>query len=172
MNDSKEPGTSEWVDAAMREHESALFRYAVRITGDAELARDATQDVFLRLCKENSAELNGRLRPWLYRVCRNRAIELRRKESRMQSTCESVCAGSADRSGDPAMAAEKVETTSQVARLVSELAATQQEVIRLRFEHGLSYKEIAAVLDLTVSNVGVLIHTAIKALRSRMAEQE
>jgi RNA polymerase sigma-70 factor (ECF subfamily) len=44
-------------------------------------------------------------------------------------------------------------------------------VVRLKFQHGLSYKEIAAVTELSVSNVGYLIHTAIKKLRTELGVQ-
>ena len=45
----------------------------------------------------------------------------------------------------------------------------QQEILRLKFQGGLSYRQIADVMDLTVSNVGFLIHTSIKALREQLA---
>jgi RNA polymerase sigma-70 factor (ECF subfamily) len=41
-------------------------------------------------------------------------------------------------------------------------------VLRLRFQEGLSYKEIAGVMQLTVSHVGVLIHNGLKSLRARL----
>ena len=44
--------------------------------------------------------------------------------------------------------------------------------MRLKFQNGLSYKEIAHITNLSVTNVGFLIHTAIKTLRQRMTEQE
>ena len=156
-------GGHDWVAAAMREHEASLLRYAARLTGDADLARDVTQDVFMRLCSESPAQLNGRLRPWLYTVCRNHAIELVRKRDRKADSRRGD-------SVDPAVVAETSEATSQVLRELAHLSANQQEVIRLRFEHGLSYKEIAAVTELTVSNVGVLIHTAIKTIRERIGD--
>jgi len=152
----------------MREHEASLVRYATRISGGAETARDIAQDVFLRLCREDPAELNGRLRPWLYAVCRNRAIQLRRKNAWTVSAGESQNATEPTDGVDPAQAAQNAEAGSQVSRVLAELPANQQEVLRLRFEHGLSYKEIAAVLDLTVGNVGVLIHNAIKTIRKRI----
>ena len=48
------------------------------------------------------------------------------------------------------------------------LPANQQEVIRLKFQHGLSYKQIAEVTQLSVSNVGFLIHAGLKTLRQRL----
>jgi RNA polymerase sigma-70 factor (ECF subfamily) len=55
-----------------------------------------------------------------------------------------------------------------VLALLDTLNDTQQEVLRLKFQGGLSYKEIAAVMDITANHVGVLIHHAIKALRERL----
>jgi RNA polymerase sigma-70 factor (ECF subfamily) len=52
---------------------------------------------------------------------------------------------------------------------VARLHPQQQEVVRLKFTEGLKYREIADVLGLTTSHVGVLIHTALKQLRSQMA---
>ena len=48
----------------------------------------------------------------------------------------------------------------------------QQEVLRLKFQHGLSYREISGVTELTVSHVGVLIHNGLKALRARLGDQD
>ena len=45
-------------------------------------------------------------------------------------------------------------------------------MIRLKFQHGLSYKQIAEVTQLSVSNVGFLIHTGLKALRERLNPNE
>jgi len=41
-------------------------------------------------------------------------------------------------------------------------------VLRLKFQEGLSYREIAAITDVSVSNVGFLLHTALKTLRGRL----
>ena len=49
------------------------------------------------------------------------------------------------------------------------LPNNQQEVVRLKFQNGMSYKEIAAVTELSVSNVGFLLHTALDTLRTRIA---
>ena len=56
-----------------------------------------------------------------------------------------------------------------ITKLMNQLPERQQEVLRLKFQGGLSYTEIATVMDLTANHVGVLIHTAIKAIRERMS---
>ena len=68
----------------------------------------------------------------------------------------------------PAAEAERRETTSEVLRLLAGLPPNQREVVRLKFQNGLSYQEISSVTHLTVTNIGVLIHTAIKTLRKQL----
>jgi len=72
---------------------------------------------------------------------------------------------------DQCLATEQQDTTARVLEFVDRLTENQREVIRLKFQHGLSYKEIAAVTELSVSNVGYLIHTAIKKLRTELGVQ-
>ena len=73
----------------------------------------------------------------------------------------------------PAGAATKCDGAagieSGVQRLVTQLPERQQEAVRLKFQGGLSYREIADVMDTTVNNVGVLLHTAIKSIRGQLA---
>jgi RNA polymerase sigma-70 factor (ECF subfamily) len=52
---------------------------------------------------------------------------------------------------------------------VKQLNDRQQEAIRLKFQSGLSYKEIAEVMDITVNHVGVLLHNAIKTIREKLS---
>ncbi len=63
---------------------------------------------------------------------------------------------------------ELQESAAKALRYVGRLPDNQQEVIRLKFQHGLSYKQISAITNLSVSNVGFLIHVALKTLRQRM----
>ncbi len=154
----------------LEEFEGPLLRYAARLTGSADLAREVVQDVFLKLTREGGAEPNGRLPQWLYAVCRNRAIDVRRKEQRM-STID-ITEAPVARCNDPAARLECRDEASKASAILATLPVNQQEVVRLRFEHGLSYKQIAEVTGLSVSNVGFLIHTAFKTVRERMKATE
>lgn len=73
-----------------------------------------------------------------------------------------------DSAPDPSRAMEDRERHSEVLALLERLPENQREVIRLKFQGDLSYKEISDVTGLSVSNVGFLIHTGIKRLRSLM----
>ena len=63
---------------------------------------------------------------------------------------------------------ERAEAYGRVLALLATLPARQQEVIRLKFQEGLSYKEIAGITQLTANHVGVIIHEGIKTLRARL----
>jgi len=156
----------------LREHEGPLLRYATQVTGDLDRARDVVQDTFIRLCAESPARLDSKVAEWLFTVCRHRALDVMRKEHRMKPLEETQLEASACREPSPADQAERNESARRVEQLVEALPANQKEVVRLKFQAGLSYKEISRVTSLSVSNVGFLIHTAIKSLRRQMREDE
>jgi RNA polymerase sigma factor (sigma-70 family) len=167
VNDS-DSHKAQWVRAALREHEGPLTRYAAQITGDAERARDVVQDTFVRLWAEDPARLNGRLAPWLYTVCRNRALDLRRKENRMTPLTDVELETRASAEPSPASVAEQRESAGNLLRLLDTLPLNQREVVRLKFQNDLSYQEISDITHLSVSNVGFLLHTALKTLRLKI----
>ena len=168
MNKTK----SDWIKTALREHEGPLMRYATQITGDVDRARDVVQDTFLRLCAEDQARLDGHLAQWLFTVCRHRALDVQRKEKRMKPLDDLELASRPGREMSPAAQAEQNESAGRVERLVKHLPPNQQEVVRLKFQSGLSYKEISGITKLSVTKVGFLIHTALKTLRQQMTETE
>jgi len=159
---------AEWVRAAVDRYAAPLTRYAALITGDLEQARDVVQDTFVRLCAEESGRVNSHLARWLFTVCRNRALDVQRKESRMKPLSEVDISSQASSDPSPAAQAEQRETASKVLGLLARLPRNQEEVVRLKFQNGMSYQEISKVTNLTVSNVGFLIHTAIKTIRQQL----
>src|SRR5205085_10841589 len=82
------PEAAGWVEAAVGRFEGKLLAYAIGIVGSAEAARDVVQDVFVRLCAQDRVSVEGHLAEWLYRVCRNRALDVKRKERRMRIVSE------------------------------------------------------------------------------------
>ena len=157
-----------WIHAAVDQFEGPLVRYAARLTGGVEDARDVVQETFLRLCKANRAEVEPHLAQWLFTVCRNRALEIARKEKRMKTLNEQRASDLATTGHGGAVALERQEAASQVIELLDTLPANQQEVVRLKFQNSLSYKEISAITGLSVTNVGYLLHTAIQTLRGKL----
>lgn len=159
---------ADWVHDVLRQYEGPLVRYAAQITGDLDRARDVVQDTFLRLCHVPQSKVEPYLAQWLFKVCRNRALDVLRKESRMKTLDEAEMNSMPGAAPSPSAEMEQREASNEVLRLLGTLSKNQQEVVRLKFQNGLSYQEISDITNLTVSNVGVLIHTALKTLRQKM----
>jgi RNA polymerase sigma-70 factor (ECF subfamily) len=161
---------AQWVRDAVSRYEQQLTQYAAHITRDPERARDVVQDAFLRLCDQDAATVGSHLAEWLYTVCRNLAIDVKRKEQRMRLMSDEQAESFVSDDAAPSEPVEVEDAMSNVLRAMGTLPTNQQECIRLKFQHGLSYKQISQVTDLSVTNVGFLIHTGLKALRNQLSD--
>lgn len=165
---ASKPSELDWMRSVVERYEGPLVRYARRITGDTERARDVVQDTFMRLCAEERNRVEAHLAEWLFTVCRNRAVDVRRKESRMSPLTKEQMARCESRDTAASANLELRESMSQILRVLDTIPDNQQEVIRLKFQSGFSYREISGVTGLSVSNVGFLIHTGLKSIRQRI----
>jgi RNA polymerase sigma factor (sigma-70 family) len=157
-----------WIRAAVSKYEQPLTSYALRMTGDIERARDAVQETFLRLCREDRSKIEAHLAEWLYSVCRSRALDSQRKEKRMSAYSATQAGAPEATAPAPHESVEQKESTGIMLETLANLPPNQQEVIRLKFQHGMSYREISRITSLSVTNVGFLIHTGLKTLRQRL----
>ena len=155
---------NEWVLSALDEFEGRLVRYATRLLGDEDAARDAVQHAFLRLCDQSPDELQGRLAAWLYTVCRNRALDSLRSNGRHETLNGQQSSQLVGRERDPAESIERHDLHRCLRGLVSGLPDSQREVIDLWLD-GFSYGEIAEVTARSETAVRVAAHRALKRLR-------
>lgn len=197
-----------WVLSIVEQFEVRLTRYAQRITRDEDLARDVVQFVFMRLCdtalcadgaqgdraqgdraqgdgpsKSNSEGARGikNIGQWLYAVCRNRAIDLLRRNKRMQSLDSQpdrdsdgawpFSSNGHARHADPVATAEVHDSAALVRKILATLPEPQQEVIDL-WADGFSYVEISEITQRTEVNVRVIVHRAFKAVREHPMAKE
>lgn len=166
------PDASSLVSDAVARHQAPLLRYATRLLhGDADRARDVVQDAFVRLLAQPPAEVDGHVAEWLFTVCRNRATDCLRKEGRMSFFAEGQVERLTAPEPRPGATLERAEQHAAVLQLVDRLPRNQQEVVRLKFQNGFSYQEISRITSLSVTNVGFILHTALKTLRRQMAAQ-
>ena len=164
--------TSSFVQEAVARHQAPLLRYATRLLGgDADRAQDVVQDTFVRLLAQPSESVDGHVAEWVFTVCRNRAHDVLRKEGRMKRFEEGQAERLTAADPRPGRTLERNEQHEAVLRLIGRLPHNQQEVIRLKFQNGFSYQEISRITSLSVTNVGFILHTAIKALRQEMTAQ-
>ena len=159
---------SEFLAVALERYEAPLVGYATRILGDVEHARDVVQDTFLKLCRQRPGKVGGHLAQWLFTVCRNRAYDVRQKEGRMSPLNEVDLRVKPATGPSPVEMLERKEQVRQVLELIDGLPEKHREVLYLKFQCELSYKEIAAVTGLSIGNVGFLIHAGVQKVRQRM----
>ena len=155
----------DWIRETLDSHEGPLLRYAYRLCNDLETARDAVQDTFMKLCREDRGKVENHLVKWLFTVCRNRVFEIHRKEKRMTALSDIELQKAEAQDESPASNAVLTDDKNTLKSLMKNLTEREQEVLRLKFQSGLSYKEISEITDLSVTNVGFILHKTIKELR-------
>ena len=157
---------SEKIGRIIEEHEVALIRYVTGILKDREQARDTVQDAFIRLLREfEKGIVVKNEKAWLYRVCHNRALDHIRKFKRRSDNLEDMLPAVEDSSvRSPDDELELKEQKEMVLESLKELNEREQKIIEMKVRENKSYKDIADSLDITVSNVGFILHRAMKKL--------
>lgn len=161
----------EFVERALAEYESPLVGYAYGFVHDLERARDIVQDTFIRLCQQDVAKVKDGLKTWLFTVCRNRALDVLRKESRATPLDDDLLKRRAAEELSPDESLDQNERIASVMRYLDRLSENQRTVILLKFRDGLSYQEICEATGLTSGNVGFLIHAGLKRLRELLPSE-
>jgi RNA polymerase sigma-70 factor (ECF subfamily) len=160
--------------AAVQQYEGPLLRFATRIIGDTDRARDVVQDTFLRLWEADREAIADRMPQWLFTVCRNRALDLRRRDARLDRARDAERASDAVRSAERSNGSDEVieqrDTMRRALAALDRLPPKQAKVIRMKLGDGMSYREISEATGLTVSYVGWLIHVGMKAIRRELEE--
>jgi len=151
---------------ALDRYEGPLLRYATSLVGSAA-APDVVQDTFLALCRTGRDRVAGGLAAWLFTVCRNRALDCVREGRRLQPLEHDELRSP---ESEPGQRVEAQQSLERLQALLVTLTDKQRQAVLLKFSGGLSYKEIAEVMALSVSHVGVLLHSAIGRLRARLVE--
>jgi RNA polymerase sigma factor (sigma-70 family) len=155
-----------WFRKVMLEYEGRLIRYTKKIIKDEQVAQEIVQNCFLKLWKGGKKSLECKIPPWLYLVCRNEAFDQFKKNKRQQSsevTGEEYFLIECDK--------EQQVMKSQIFKYIQYLSSKHQEVLVLKFQEGMSYKEISEVMKISSSHVGLLIHEGIKQLRIQLNEK-
>src|SRR5215472_10673208 len=108
------PEHESWVRDAVARFEGPLMLFASRLMGDTDTARDIVQETFLKLCASDRSSIDGHLAEWLFTVCRNRALDVLRKEQRMSQLREEQVHRCLSPGPGPLDAAERHELAARV----------------------------------------------------------
>ncbi len=160
------------ITAVVAEHETALLRYATSLLRSPDLAQDVVQEAFIRLMRhrrEGRAAIDN-LKAWLYRVVHNLALDYIRKNQRHEAMQSALQKSAARRQENPADTAVKRDAEAKAWELLKDLPEREQKIIYLKVVERKSYKEIAAIMELTVTNVGFILHNSLKKLKGRLSD--
>jgi RNA polymerase sigma-70 factor, ECF subfamily len=153
------------------EHAAALWRYAMRLTGDRARAEDVVQETLLRAWQHPGVidDSQRSARAWLFTVARNMIIDERRS-ARFRNEV-----GSLDTAPEAPEDSGVNEVDSALDRLLigdamAQLSADHRAVIRRSYYLGWSTAQIAADLDIAEGTVKSRLHYAIRALRLTLQE--
>lgn len=162
--DAAPEAAAESLAALYAARESALLLYAQGLLRDGEAAQDVVQEAFMRLHAE--FETVKQPVPWLYWTVHNLALNHLRNGRKIVQLPDDGPDGQelSDPLPLPDEQIVRLEAIGQTRLCLENLGTRQRELIRLKFEDGLSYKEISDRTKLSVSNVGYLLHHALKDL--------
>ena len=142
------------------EHAQALYRYLVRLTGDADLAADGVQDTFVRLLERGPTR--GVQRAWLFTVATNSVLGELRPQSRRRRILDAgaLRAPLADQEPSPHDRVEALERHDRTMHALLTLSEKERTALLMR-EEGFSHREIADALGTTTGSVGTFIARAL-----------
>ena len=120
-----------WLLETLERYEKPLLKYALGQCGDREMARDAVQDTFLSLASEVAKARPQNLSAWLFSVCRNRLIDIRRKQFRLVPLEDGHLEQDVDGIPAPSARIETEEKNSALLRMVESLPERERELVRL-----------------------------------------
>ena len=169
---SANPPRIESIEDLFAALESPLLSYALRLVGERALAEDTVQEAFMKLHAQ-FAEVREPRR-WLYRTVHNLALNQRRQASkvvplRQPAEGETTTADAADPEPLPDEQIVRWEGIGLVRLSLGTLDERSREVVRLKFNEDLSYKEISERTGLAPGHVGYLLHHALKAIAAELA---
>ncbi|MFZ5829543.1 MAG: RNA polymerase sigma factor [Planctomycetota bacterium] len=175
----RQRGSRRSFEELVRRYEKEMFGYLRHYLGDSEMAEDVFQQTFLQVhLKVDQYEPGRQVRPWLYTVATNQAIDYQRRNRRHRMASLDRRSGS---SGDddnfslahalgcaspgPAEQSESAEQYDEVRRAVDELPEQTRQVVHLVYFQGLKYREAADIMEIPVGTVKSRLHAALAKLQ-------
>ena len=155
------------LETLMDRHWSRLLAYASGILGDRDAGADVVQEAFVRLWqRRQQLTLHGALSALLYRMVRHLALSAVRTTERRVAAVEQWVR--ADSVPEPSMHTEACELEAAVAAALDALPKRRREVFVLARFHGLSYNQIADVMDIAPQTVANHFSMALADLRTAL----
>lgn len=173
----RETGDRDLFAELVHRYERELYSYLRRYLGSAEMAEDAFQAVFLQVhLKCGQFEEGRRVRPWLYAITTNQAIDIQRRNRRHRMVSLDHVSRPGPEEGrdltdlmvsdepDPLVHIGDAERNALLREATSQLSDQMRSVVHLVYYQGLKYREAAEVMSIPVGTVKSRLHAAVAKL--------
>jgi RNA polymerase sigma-70 factor (ECF subfamily) len=146
-----------------------LFRFALRMLGNEDEAKDVVQDVFIRLWngREQLADIQN-MEAWCMRITKNLSLDMLRVQKRRGTHTMNGGFDIQHTDATPDVKTELGESMQNVSELIAALPEKQRQIIHLRDVEGYSYNEICDILELDMNQVKVNLFRARNAVREKL----
>jgi RNA polymerase sigma-70 factor (ECF subfamily) len=162
------------IESLITETERALIRFAARYLHDHASACDAVQDAYIRYVRFLQGPPPGEVEhpaAWLFRTTRNICLDVLKSAHRRMTvslTPEMELPETAPGADSVSASADENRLLRSLFRILSD---REQEIVILKVDHEKSYKEIAEIMGLSVSNIGFILNGAMNKLRAAYRER-
>ena len=175
-------GNAAAFDVLVRRYEGPLYAFLRHMVGDGDAADDLFQDTFIRVMKAlPDYTETGRFKSWLFGIARNQALDHLRRRNREQAIFYTpvredgnesapLDEGVEDADLQPDAITERSEWSARLEGAVAQLPDVQREVVTLRFDGDLTFRQIAEITGDSINTVQGRLRYAINALRKRLGE--
>lgn len=164
----------EELTAVIEQFQAPLLRYAGRMLRNNVQAQDIVQDALIKFLqhRQDSDEPIRNVQAWLYRVTHNLALDYIRRYQRQKSRQDDLQAELEDAGiDDPATQLERRDAAKRAWDMLDVLNERERQIVTMKIVDEMSYKEIAAAMDLTVTNVGFILHKSMKKMAKAMRQE-
>jgi len=168
-------GDTDAFGVIVRAFQQPLHRYGVHFGLRSEDAEDAAVDILIKVFRSLARFDTARgFRPWLFRIAHNHLIELIRSRSRRRRFLNETtrCETERQTSPPPEERFEMHRSARRLQRLLAAVPPKYRDVLVLKYYHGLSYRDIAAVTGLKENTVASHLLRAKKRLREEMIKED
>ncbi len=158
----------------VKEYGPRVFALARSRLGDPDAAEEVTQSVFATIAiklRDGAYAEHGKFEPWLFRIAMNRvrdrirSLKRERNETRLRRSARDEAVESGE--GFPALA-----EAADLRAAMMELSKPDREIVELRYHAGLSFKQMAELLEEPIGTLLARHHRALRKLRSKLEPQE
>ncbi len=152
------------MEQLMARYEKEIYFHVFRMTRHVEDARDLAQEIFIKAFRKlDGFKGNSSFRTWLYRIATHHTLNFLSR--RPPSGSSDPLPDLADPSRPAPETMDRAELSHHVSRAIDRLPGRQKAVVLLKAYEGLTYKEIAQVLECSIGNCKATYHNAIIKLR-------